>query len=228
MGRHEEAYDSARRLFDPDDAAYHPVMCAWVIGELAEAASHAGRVDEAREHLGKLEAAAGSDPPSWIGIGLRHARAILAAEGNETLFQEALSADLDRWPFPRGRVLLAYGEWLRRQRRIAESRAPLRSARDIFDALGCVAWSDRARSELRASGETSRRRDPEARDRLTAQELQIAQLAADGLTNREIGQRLFLSHRTIATHLYRVFPKPGITARNELPLALATDPPPPS
>ena len=228
MGRHEEAYESARRLFDPDDTASHPVMCAWVIGELAEAGWHAGRVDEAREHLGKLEVAAGSDPASWIGIGLRHARAILAPGDNETLCQEAISADLDRWPFPRARVLLAYGEWLRRQRRIAESSAPLRSARDIFDALGCVAWSDRARSELRASGETSRRRDPEARDRLTAQELQIAQLAADGLTNREIGQRLFLSHRTIATHLYRVFPKLGITARSELPLALATDPPPPS
>jgi DNA-binding NarL/FixJ family response regulator len=81
---------------------------------------------------------------------------------------------------------------------------------------------------LRASGETSRRRDPEARDRLTAQELQIAQLAAEGLTNREIGQRLFLSHRTIATHLYRVFPKLGITARSELALVLAVDPLPPS
>jgi DNA-binding CsgD family transcriptional regulator len=228
IGRHEDAYESARRLFDPDDPAYHPVMSAWVIGELAEAAWHTGRVDEAREHLAKLEAATGSDPASWIGIGLRHARAILAPDDNETLFQEAISADLDRWPFPRARVLLAYGEWLRRQRRIAESRAPLRSARDIFDALGCVAWGDRARSELRASGETSRRRDPEARDRLTPQELQIAQLAADGLTNREIGQRLYLSHRTIATHLYRVFPKLGITARSELTLALAADPPPPS
>ena len=76
---------------------------------------------------------------------------------------------------------------------------------------------------MRASGESSRRRDPEARDQLTAQELQIAQLAADGLTNREIGQRLYLSHRTIATHLYRVFPKLGITARTELARALATE-----
>src|SRR5262245_11669205 len=71
----------------------------------------------------------------------------------------------------------------------------------ILAALGCASWSDRARRELRASGETSRRRDPVARDRLTAQELQIAQLAAAGLTNREIGARLYLSHRTIATHL---------------------------
>ena len=83
---------------------------------------------------------------------------------------------------------------------------------------------DRSRdSRLRASGESSRRRDPEARDQLTAQELQIAQLAAHGLTNREIGQRLYLSHRTIATHLYRACPKLGITARTELAAALATE-----
>ena len=225
MGRHEEAYESARRLFDLSDPAYNSVMSAWVIGELAEAAWHTGRVDEAREHLTKLEAAAGPHPASWIAIGIRHARAMLASGDNEALFQEALSADLDPWPFPRARLQLAYGEWLRRQRRVADSRAPLRSARDIFDRLGCIAWGDRARHELRASGEMSRRRNPDARDRLTAQELQIAQLAAEGLTNREIGQRLYLSHRTIATHLYRVFPKLGITTRNQLPLALASDNP---
>jgi DNA-binding CsgD family transcriptional regulator len=225
-GRHEEAYNSARRLFDPDDSAYNTVMSAWVIGELAEAAWHIGRVDEAREHLAELDATGAPGAASWIGIGVRHARALLASEDNEALFEEALSADLDGWPFPRARLLLAYGEWLRRERRVADSRAPLRSARDIFDALGCAVWGDRARSELRASGETSRRRDPEARDRLTPQELQIAQLAAEGLTNREIGQRLFLSHRTIATHLYRVFPKLGIAARSQLPQALASDPAP--
>jgi DNA-binding NarL/FixJ family response regulator len=104
---------------------------------------------------------------------------------------------------------------------VAESRAVLRTARDTFDALGTAPWSDQARSELRASGERSRRRVPEARDQLTAQELQIAQLAAQGLSNREIGQRLFLSHRTISTHLYRVFPKLGITSRTELSGALA-------
>jgi DNA-binding NarL/FixJ family response regulator len=96
----------------------------------------------------------------------------------------------------------------------------LRAARDTFDALGCISWSEQARRELRASGERSRRRVAEARDQLTAQELQIAQLAADGLSNREIGQRLFLSHRTISTHLYRAFPKLGITSRAELNAAL--------
>jgi DNA-binding NarL/FixJ family response regulator len=104
---------------------------------------------------------------------------------------------------------------------VADSRAVLRAARDTFDALGSRPWGEQARRELRASGERSRRRVPEARDQLTAQELQIAQLAAEGLSNREIGQRLFLSHRTISTHLYRAFPKLGITSRAELSAALA-------
>jgi DNA-binding NarL/FixJ family response regulator len=90
----------------------------------------------------------------------------------------------------------------------------------MFDAIGASSWGEQARRELRASGERSRRHVPEARDDLTAQELQIAQLAAEGLSNREIAQRLFLSHRTISTHLYRVFPKFGITSRAELSAAL--------
>ena len=113
-------------------------------------------------------------------------------------------------------ALLAYGAWLRRRRRLADSRAPLRAARESFDALGAVRWGDRARQELRASGETSRRRTPDAWDELTPQELQIAQMAAAGLTNREIGERLYLSHRTIGSHLYRIFPKLGVTSRAEL------------
>ncbi len=212
-GRHDDAYATARRIYDADDPAYHPVISAWMIGDLAEAALHVDEVGEARARLTAVEAAAGPAPASLVALGLCHARAILAADEEEAArhFDEGLSTDLDHWPFQRARLLLAYGQWLRRQRRIAESRAPLRAARDIFDALACASWSDRARRELRASGESSRRRDPEARDQLTAQELQIAQLAADGLTNREIGRRLYLSHRTIATHLYRVFPKLGIT-----------------
>ncbi|MET7425781.1 helix-turn-helix transcriptional regulator [Dactylosporangium sp. NPDC005555] len=88
--------------------------------------------------------------------------------------------------------------------------------------MGCAAWSDQARRELRASGEASRRRDLAARDQLTAQELQIAQLAAQGLSNRDIGQQLYLlSHRTIGTHLSRVFPKLGITSRSDLRSALS-------
>ena len=103
------------------------------------------------------------------------------------------------------------------------SRRPLRDAIDLFDALDATRWSMRARQELRATGESIGPRTPDARDRLTAQELQIAQLAAEGLSNREIGERLFLSHRTIGSHLYRVFPKLEITSRVQLRDALATD-----
>jgi DNA-binding NarL/FixJ family response regulator len=109
---------------------------------------------------------------------------------------------------------------LRRHRRNADSRGPLRGARELFDALGAAAWGARARQELRATGEKIGPRTPDARDRLTAQELQIAQLAAQGLSNREIGERLFLSHRTIGSHLYRIFPKLGITTRAQLRDAL--------
>jgi DNA-binding NarL/FixJ family response regulator len=90
----------------------------------------------------------------------------------------------------------------------------------LFDALGATLWSRRARQELRATGERVGRRTPDARDRLTAQELQIAELAAGGLSNREIGERLFLSPRTIGGHLYRIFPKLEITARAQLRDAL--------
>jgi DNA-binding CsgD family transcriptional regulator len=221
-GRHADAYAYANRLFDPADSAYHPVISSWLIADLADAARHIDRVEEARARVAQVAASAGERPGTWIEIGLRHARALVAEpEEAGDRFEEALASDLARWPFQRARIQLAYGQWLRRQRRVAESRAVLRAARESFDALGCRPWGEQARRELRASGERSRRREPEARDQLTAQELQIAQLAAEGMSNREIGQRLYLSHRTISTHLYRTFPKLGITSRAELSAALA-------
>jgi ATP/maltotriose-dependent transcriptional regulator MalT len=224
-GRHADAYASAERLFEPADSAYHPVISSWLIADLADAARHVDRLDAARARVAHVEAMAGRRPGTWIALVLGHARALLAepAEAGER-FEEALTADLRRWPFQRARILLAYGQWLRRHRRVAESRAVLRAARDTFDALGCAPWGEQARRELRASGERSHRPVREARDQLTAQELQIAQLAANGLSNREIGQRLYLSHRTISTHLYRVFPKLGISSRAELGSALARGP----
>lgn len=222
-GRDADALAAARRVFDPADAAYHPYIACWLIGDLAEAAARLDRTREGRERVAEVTAATGEDPGVWIALGLRHARAVLADdEEAEARFLEALDRDLSRWPFQRARTELAYGQWLRRQRRIADSRPRLRNARDAFDKLGCEEWGNRARRELRASGEASRRRVPEARDQLTAQELQIARLAAEGLSNREIGQKLFLSHRTIGTHLYRIFPKLGISSRGELAAALAT------
>jgi DNA-binding CsgD family transcriptional regulator len=221
-GRHAEALRLAERLFDPQDRAYHLHFACMGIGDLAEAAVLTERSHAARERLSQVESIVGGSPAEWVAISLRHARAVLADDEREAAarFEEALGADLDRWPFWRGRLLLAYGRWLRRRRRMMDSRAPLREARDLFDAIGVATWGEQARRELRASGERSRRHVPEARDNLTAQELQIAQLAAEGLSNREIGRRLFLSHRTISTHLYRVFPKLGITSRSELGAAL--------
>ena len=103
---------------------------------------------------------------------------------------------------------------------MTESRAPLRAAREVFDALGFNSLAEAARNELRASGEASSRRTLDARDRLTPQELQIAQMAATGLSNREIGQKLYLSHRTVESHLYRIFPKLEISSRSQLGAAL--------
>jgi DNA-binding CsgD family transcriptional regulator len=222
-GQHAEAFRLAERLWDPHDPAHHLHFACMGIGDLAEAAALADRSDAGRERLAQVEAMVGGAPAEWVAINLRHARAVLADDEREAVarFEEALSADLVRWPFWRGRLLLAHGRWLRRHRHVTDSRASLREARDMFDAIGASSWGGHARSELRASGERSRRRAPEARDQLTAQELQIAQLAATGLSNREIGQRLYLSHRTISTHLYRTFPKLGITSRAELSAALA-------
>lgn len=148
---------------------------------------------------------------------LDYARPLVADDDDAAaLFEQAVSGALVNWPCYRGRLLLHQGRWLRRRRRVAESRAPLRAARETFDALGFHGLSETARHELRASGETSSRRAPDARDELSAQELQIADLAARGLSNKEIGQRLYLSHRTVGSHLYRLFPKLGVTSRGEL------------
>jgi len=121
----------------------------------------------------------------------------------------------------RARTELAFGEWLRRQRRTAQARECLRTARDTFDALGVAPWSERARRELRAAGERSSERQVATSDRLTAQEYQIAQLAAEGLTNREIGRRLYISHRTVGAHLARIYPKLNVTSRVQLYNALS-------
>src|SRR4051794_20215320 len=132
-GRHADAYASAERLFDPADSAYHPVVSSWLIADLAEAARHIDRLDAARARVAEVEVRAGARPATWISLVLRHARALVAdpAEAGER-FAEALASDLTRWPFQRARIQLAYGQWLRRQRRVAESRAVLRAARDTF------------------------------------------------------------------------------------------------
>lgn len=222
-GRYAEAYAHLRRVFDPSDVAHHPFVRWWTLGDLVEAAVHSGHRDEARAVVKELEPLAEQTRSPILLAGLTYARPLLAsAEDAEALFLAGLAADLTNWPLARERLQLAYGAWLRRQRRVVESRTPLRAARDAFDALGVIPWGERARQELRASGERSRRRAPGAWDQLSPQDLQIAQMAASGLSNREIGQRLYLSHRTVGFHLYRIFPKLGITSRLQLGAVLNT------
>ena len=206
-GRHDEAYEHLRRLMNPLDPVYHPDFSAWAISDVVDAASHTGRVEEARQAVARVQERAAQFPSPKLRIGVRYASAVLA-EGAAApeRFADALSADLSAWPLDRARLQLAHGAWLRRERRYAESREPLRAARDGFEVLGATPWADRARAELRATGEASRRPAPTARDQLTPQELQIANLAARGLSNRQIAQDLFLSHRTVSSHLYRIFP----------------------
>jgi DNA-binding CsgD family transcriptional regulator len=197
------------------------VRC-WAIGDLAEAAARSEHTEEARALVEALEPVVLTSRAPLLRVGMGYARALLADdEDAEELFHAGLSAELTVWPLLRGRFLLAYGSWLRRRQRVAESRAPLRAAHQAFDALGAAPWGDRARQELRASGERSRQRTPEAWNQLSPQELQIARMAADGLTNREIGQNLYLSHRTVGSHLYRIFPKLEVTSRSQLSAALA-------
>jgi DNA-binding CsgD family transcriptional regulator len=219
-GRFEDAFADLRRLLDPADPAYQLALRAYCVAELTEAAVRAGQAAAMREILAELEPLAASTPSPALHIGLRYARAVL--DPSDDRFAAALAADLTGWPAERGRVHLAFGEWLRRQRRVVESRAHLRTARETFDALGLTAWAERARGELRSAGETSPNRGPDAREKLTPHELSIAQLAADGLTNREIGQRLYLSHRTVGTHLHRIFPKLGVSSRADLAGTLKT------
>jgi DNA-binding CsgD family transcriptional regulator len=216
-GRFDEAYGHLRRLHDPADPAFQIALRLTSLGDLVDAATHSGRTEQVRPIVAELTETAAKTPAPVLHADLRLARAVLAADDEaEALFETALRADLTAWPLIRSRTQLAYGEWLRRHRRTLESRDRLRAARDMFDALGAIPWSERARRELRAAGEASRRRDPDARDQLTPHELQIAQLAAEGLTNREIGQRLYLSHRTVSSHLHRIFPKLGVASRSEL------------
>jgi DNA-binding CsgD family transcriptional regulator len=158
----------------------------------------------------------------WVETMLLYGKALLAApEDAEPFFLQGLGPAAKKWPFLRGRLLMAYGSWLRRQRRPTDARALLREARDIFDALGAAPWSERAREELRASGESSRRRAERLWETLTPQELHIAQLVAEGLSNKEIGARLYLSHRTVGYHLQRIFAKTGVTSRTMLRPVLA-------
>lgn len=139
-----------------------------------------------------------------------------------TLFEQALAAPAaQRWPFDLARVQLLYGERLRRAREIARARHHLQAALTMFDRLGASAWAERAAAELAATAPVRQRPELGNADDLTAQEWRVAELAAAGLSNKQIGARLYMSHRTVGAHLYRVFPKLGISSRAALRDALS-------
>jgi DNA-binding CsgD family transcriptional regulator len=220
--RFADAYADLLRIFDPNDAGYQRFVGGWVLADFADAALHGdGDRQVVDGLLREWEAIAKATGAPRLDVQLRYAKAILADDADaEPLYESAIHSGSDGWSFYSARAQLAYGAWLRRQHRMIDSRAPLREAAQSFEALGLLRFAERARRELRASGEAPRRRVPEAWAQLTPQELQIAQLAAEGLSNREIGERLYLSHRTVGSHLYRLFPKLGVTSRTQLRDAL--------
>ena len=212
LGQYEEALDAACAAREHGEV----VAENWGLSELVEPATRAGRTDLATDALNRLANKARATRTDWaLGIEAR-SRALLADGGRaENCFREAID-HLDR---PRVRAELActqllYGEWLRRENRRLDARAPLRAAHDHFASMGMVAFAERARSELLITGEKVRKRTLATRDDLTAQERQIAQLARDGLSNAKIGARLFLSPRTVEWHLHHVFTKRGIRSRH--------------
>lgn len=204
--------------------AYHRYACHWAALDYVAAAMALDHRDEARQVVKTMELLWDTSGSPLLGASLLVTRPLVSDEGEaEALYQEGLAGDLLSWPFLHARHLLAYGTWLRRHRRARDSRYFLRSGRDIFDGLGAVPWYEQATRELRASGETSRERELGPGHQLSPQERHIAQLAATGLTNREIGQHLYLSHRAVGSHLYRIFPKLGITSRGQLSSVLLGD-----
>ena len=215
--RFTEAYEHLARIFDPGDVAYFPFARGWALADITDAAIYAERdLSEVRGLVAEWETIAARTRAGHLRAQLGYTRAMLASETTAAQRFAAALAETPGWPSYRARIQLAYGTWLRRRRHNTESRPPLREAAETFTALGSTRLADRAQRELRASGETVRPRQPQVWDQLTPQELQIAQLAADGLTNREIGERLYISHRTVGSHLYQLFPKLGVTSRAEL------------
>jgi DNA-binding CsgD family transcriptional regulator len=222
-GEHLDAYTALSRVFDRKDPSYHFREQFSAVMYLAEAAVRCGQDDQARAVVERIEVTADTCGSPLLATQLQYARAVLAGDDTaERLFLDCLGSDLASWPWPRARVQLAYGRWLRRQRRVRQSRAPLQAAHSALQALGAVTWAREALDELEAAGRRDDSRTSEFPGlSFSAQELKIARLAARGLSNSEIGARLGLSPRTVGSHLYRLFPKLDISARGQLAARLA-------
>ncbi|MGW1803188.1 helix-turn-helix transcriptional regulator, partial [Streptomyces sp. NPDC001984] len=220
QGDYEEALAQASRVTPPGTPT-SGVPGRWMVHDLVEAVVHTGRIDQARAHVAAAHQAGIHDISPRTAL-ITAGAAALAADDDDAgaLFEAALSLpEAAQWPWDYARVQLAYGQWLRRTRDIAAARAHLSAAIEIFDRIGARTMAQRAREELRATGVATTRPDTPM-SALTAQERQIAELAATGLSNKQIGERLFLSHRTVGSHLHRLYPKLGITSRAALRAAL--------
>ncbi len=219
LGRYPEALAAAE---DASDDTPELFVAIWAAVELLEAAARSGQPDSANGALERIEAATSVVPTDWA-LGIRARSRALQSEGEtaDLLYREAIERlGRTRLRPELARARLLYGEWLRRENRRVDARGQLRAAHEQLTSIGMEAFAERARGELLATGEKVRKRTVETRDDLTAQEQQIARLARDGLSNPEIGARLFLSPRTVEWHLRKVFSKLGIHSRRELPDAL--------
>jgi DNA-binding CsgD family transcriptional regulator len=219
LGRYEDALSEAEQAVKDTPELW---ISAWALPELIEAATRAGETRLAVEALESLAEATRAGRTDW-GLGVQaRCRALLSeAEDAEGWYREAI----DRLSRTRlrpdlARAHLLYGEWLRHEGRRLDARRQLRTALEMFVAMGVEGFADRAERELLATGERVRKRAVDAREDLTPQEAQIAQLARDGLSNAEIGAQLFISPRTVEYHLHKVFTKLDISARGQLDRAL--------
>jgi len=221
LGRHEIARDAARRAFERDQLGYGP----FVLPELAEAASRTGDTALVRTALEWLSERTRVTPTDWaLGIEARIRALLSEGEAAERYYRESIAClGRTRVRAQLARTHLLYGEWLRRERRRGEAREQLRTAYDMLATMGIEAFAERARRELAATGEAAGKRAVDTRDALTAQEALIARLARDGLSNPEIGARLFISTRTVKYHLRKVFIKLDITSRSQLDRVLPDD-----
>jgi DNA-binding CsgD family transcriptional regulator len=219
LARYEEATSAA--LQAASDALL-PWTAMWALPELVEAAVHQGDAEVARDALERLAQTTQPSGTDWaLGIEARCRALVNDGDAADDLYREAIERlGRTRLHPELARAHLLHGEWLRRQQRRVDAREQLRAAYDHFTSIGMEAFAERARGELLATGETVRKRTAATRNQLTAQERQIAQLASTGLSNPEIGTRLFLSPRTVEYHLHKVFPKLGVSSRKELGNAL--------
>jgi DNA-binding CsgD family transcriptional regulator len=214
LGAHEDALAAAMAACEHDEIG----LVAWPLVELVEAAVHCERRDLAAAALERIAERARAVGTNWaLGFEARSRALLTDGEAAEALFREALARlERSRITVHLARAHLVYGEWLRRRSRPDDARQQLRQAHDLFGRFGATAFAERAARELGATGEPVRKRGTEPEEPLTAQEAQIARLAAAGHTNPEIGAQLFLSARTVEWHLRKVFAKLGITSRRQL------------